>query len=80
MDWKGKGALPEAQRLKLQAVAARAHSQGRMLVVRSAPEEPVVWETLLVCGVDRIEVGPGDEREARKFARFLDSQPRLPRK
>ena len=71
LAWAGEGELPDEERLALQAAAARAHGQQRTFVVHGAPQERPVWEALLIGGVDRIEVGPSDGREAKALARFL---------
>lgn len=68
-SWDGEDEIPRSEQLALQALTARAHAQGRMVAVRGAPRE--AWDTLLVVGVDILEVGPADEREATNLARFL---------
>lgn len=69
LQWTGKGPMPEDQRLRLQAYAARAHVQRRALALRGVPDDADVWEALLVAGVDHLELPePGGSRD---FARFL---------
>lgn len=52
--WNGKERMPEDQRAKLRAIAARAHEQGRMLRLWGAPDRAEVWEELAAAGVDWI--------------------------
>ena len=67
--WDGVGEPREIDRLDLQAAAARAHGQDRILLVRGAPARTNVWNALLLGGVDRIEVS--DWSEVERLARFL---------
>lgn len=52
--WRGVGPLPEAERVKLEQVVARAHAQGRRLRFWGAPDVPAVWQALRDAGVDLI--------------------------
>jgi hypothetical protein len=54
LSWKGKGPLSEAQKKKLEQLTATAHQQGRKVRLWAAPENEIVWKTLLDCGVDLI--------------------------
>src|SRR5262249_5427206 len=50
--WQGKGPMPEAERGRLRAFAARAHKHGRLVRFWATPEDPAVWAELLASGVD----------------------------
>jgi hypothetical protein len=52
--WRGVGPLPEADRLKLEQLVARAHAQGRRLRFWGAPDLPAAWRALREAGVDLI--------------------------
>ena len=51
-NWRGQGALPEAERWKLQSLVRQAHAHGRLLRFWGTPDDPEVWRELLAAGVD----------------------------
>lgn len=53
-SWRGVGPLPEADRLKLHQLVARAHAQGRRLRFWGAPDVPAAWQALRDADVDLI--------------------------
>jgi hypothetical protein len=63
--WRGSGAMPEAEKLKLKAIVAKAHQQGRRVRFWGAPDQPVFWAEMLADGVDLINTD--DLEGARKF-------------
>jgi len=63
--WRGAGAIPEAEKLQLQAIVAKAHQQGRRVRFWGAPDQPVFWGEMLANGVDLINTDDLDG--ARKF-------------
>ena len=67
--WRGAGPMPEAEKLKLKDIVARAHQQGRRVRFWGAPDQPVFWSEMLANGVDLINTDDLDG--ARKF---LESQ------
>ena len=52
--WRGSGPIPEADKLKLKAIVAKAHQQGRRVRFWGAPDQPVFWAEMLANGVDLI--------------------------
>jgi hypothetical protein len=52
--WRGMGAIPEADKLKLQGIVAKAHAQGRRVRFWGAPDQPAFWGEMLANGVDLI--------------------------
>lgn len=52
--WRGKGPMPEAEKLKLQGFVAKAHQQGRKLRFWGAPDNAGFWRALQANGVDLI--------------------------
>ena len=67
-SWRGEGAMPAAERGKLDDVVARAHARGRRLRFWNTPDRPGFWRVLSVAGVDI--VGADDLAALRAF---LDS-------
>ena len=63
--WRGSGAMPEADKLKLKAIVAKAHQQGRLVRFWGAPDQPVFWGEMLANGVDLINTDDLDG--AQKF-------------
>lgn len=54
LKWKGKGNIPDDERLKLCAYVNKAHELGRKVRLWGSPENKEVWKELLACGVDLI--------------------------
>jgi hypothetical protein len=54
LKWRGRGLLPLKERLKLTALVAKAHREGRKVRLWAAPEKQTVWQELVNCGVDLI--------------------------
>jgi hypothetical protein len=57
--WKGEGAMPAADRQKLNDVVRKAHAKGRFVRFWATPDAPspareAVWQELLSAGVDLI--------------------------
>ena len=63
--WRGTGPMPEAEKLKLQTIVAKAHAQGRQVRFWGAPDQPVFWGEMLANGVDLINTDDLDG--AQKF-------------
>ena len=63
--WRGSGAIPEADKLKLKAIVVKAHQQGRRVRFWGAPDQPVFWAEMLTNGVDLINTDDLDG--ARSF-------------
>jgi glycerophosphoryl diester phosphodiesterase len=63
--WRGVGPMPEADKLKLEQIVAKAHQQGRLVRFWGAPDEPAFWSELLANGVDLINTD--DLAGAQKF-------------
>ena len=63
--WRGTGPMPEADKLKLQDIVAKAHQQGRRVRFRGAPDQAVFWGEMLANGVDLINTD--DLAGAREF-------------
>ncbi|HKU44688.1 MAG TPA: hypothetical protein VJR89_41295, partial [Polyangiales bacterium] len=53
-DWDGKGAMPRAERAKLQQLAKLTRARRQELRFWGTPESPAVWRELLAAGVDYI--------------------------
>jgi hypothetical protein len=51
-QWRGQGALPEAERAKLKQLVSRAHTQGRRIRFWAVPDNPSGWRELYDAGVD----------------------------
>lgn len=65
--WRGSGAMPQAEKLKLQEIVSKAHQHGRRVRFWGAPDQPVFWGELLADGVDLINTD--DLAGAEKFLR-----------
>jgi len=52
--WRGSGAMDEAEKLKLKAIVAKAHQQGRRVRFWGASDRPEFWREMLANGVDLI--------------------------
>ncbi|HWI59997.1 MAG TPA: phosphatidylinositol-specific phospholipase C/glycerophosphodiester phosphodiesterase family protein [Bacillota bacterium] len=63
--WRGKGALPEAEKLKLKEIVTKAHQQGRRVRFWGAPDQLIFWTEMLANGVDIINTDDLDG--AQKF-------------
>ena len=63
--WHGSGAIPDADKLKLKAIVAKAHQQGRRVRFWGAPDQPVFWGEMLANGGDLINTDDLDG--AQKF-------------
>ncbi len=63
--WRGVGPMPEAEKLKLGQIVAKAHQQGRRVRFWGAPDQPVFWGEMLANGVDLINTDDLDG--ARQF-------------
>jgi hypothetical protein len=63
--WRGTGTIPEADKLKLKAIVAKAHQQGRRVRFWGAPDQPKFWAEMLANGVDLINTDDLDG--AQKF-------------
>ena len=66
--WRGRGPMPDADRLKLKAIVAKAHQQGRRVRFWGAPDQPGFWGEMLANNVDLINTDDldGAERFLRK--------------
>ena len=53
-SWLGNGAMPNAEKQKLESIVNRAHEQGRRVRFWGAPDNPEFWGTLRASGVDLI--------------------------
>src|SRR6185369_2666949 len=65
--WRGTGALPEDERMKLQALVRQTHAQGRWLRLWAAPDNESAWKELYQAGVDLLNTDHLAEME--KFLR-----------
>ena len=54
LEWRGKGNIPADQKQKLIDLTFLAQQNGLKVRLWDSPENPVVWEELLNCGVDLI--------------------------
>jgi len=63
--WRGIGTMPGDERVRLEAIVAKAHQQGRLVRFWGSPDQPVFWRELLADGVDLINTD--DLEGARKF-------------
>jgi hypothetical protein len=59
--WKGRGAMPETQRLRLEALVAHTQAAGKTLRFWGAPKRLTLWQVFWEAGVDWIQV---DDLEA----------------
>ncbi len=65
LKWRGKGPMPDAEKLKLKEIVAKAHQQGRRVRFWGAPDRPAFWRELLADDVDLINTD--DLEGAQKF-------------
>jgi hypothetical protein len=63
--WRGSGAIPDADKLKLKGIVAKAHQQGRRVRFWGAPNQPAFWDEMLANDVDLINAD--DLAGAQKF-------------
>lgn len=54
LKWKGKGTIPVDEKQKLITFVTQAHQQNKIVRLWASPENKVVWNELLSCGVDLI--------------------------
>lgn len=54
IQWRGKGDLPFYERQRLCRFVNMAHKFGKKVRLWKSPDNPVVWNALLQCGVDLI--------------------------
>jgi hypothetical protein len=52
--WRGSGAIPEQEKVKLKEIVDKAHQQGRRVRFWGAPDFPAFWREILADGVDLI--------------------------
>lgn len=52
--WRGVGAFPEEEKMKLKQIVQKAHSQGRTVRFWATPDRLEVWKELHAAGVDLI--------------------------
>jgi len=65
--WDAVDPLPQDQRARLTAYAARARAQGRLLRFWAAPDRQLAWQTLWECGVPLLNTD-----RLREFAAWAD--------
>jgi hypothetical protein len=54
VKWNGFGSFPQKQKQRLQDYVEMAHSRGEKVRLWASPENQMVWNELLNCGVDLI--------------------------
>ena len=54
LSWEGRGDFPEDERKRLCTYVIMAHRFGKKVRLWASPENSIVWEELLKCGVDLI--------------------------
>jgi hypothetical protein len=54
LKWKGRGSMPDDERRRLCAYIVMAHRYDKKVRLWASPENNIVWEELLKCGVDLI--------------------------
>lgn len=54
VNWDGSGEFPVLQKQRLRNYVNMAHRYGKKVRLWASPENPVVWNELLDCGVDLI--------------------------
>lgn len=54
LSWDGRGSIPDNEQKRLCAYVAMAHRFGKKVRLWASPENSIVWEELLKCGVDLI--------------------------
>jgi len=63
--WRGSGAIPDADKLRLKGIVTKAHQQGRRVRFWGAPNQPAFWDEMLANDVDLINADDLDG--AQKF-------------
>ncbi len=71
LKWKGSGSLSLREKNRLSAYVDQAHRCGAKVRLWSSPDNKVVWEQLLQCGVDVINTD-----KLARLKDFLTSSPR----
>jgi len=71
-SWHGRGAMPKAQRQKLEELVKIAHDHGRQIRFYALPQNENVWRELLDAGVDWINI---DKLEmfAKFYKKYLET-------
>jgi hypothetical protein len=54
LKWRGAGIMPDNEQQRLCAYVAIAHKNGEKVRLWASPENKLVWQQLLNCGVDLI--------------------------
>jgi hypothetical protein len=54
LKWRGIGAIPDSEETMLKSYVLMAHKYGKKVRLWASPENDVVWNELLKCGVDLI--------------------------
>jgi hypothetical protein len=54
LKWTGNGSIPENERERLCTYVIMAHKFGKKVRLWASPENDIVWQELLKCGVDLI--------------------------
>ncbi|MEL6108639.1 MAG: phosphatidylinositol-specific phospholipase C/glycerophosphodiester phosphodiesterase family protein [Planctomycetota bacterium] len=52
--WRGKGPIPDAERVKLREIVRKAHQAGRRVRFWATPESTELWKELVSAGVDHL--------------------------
>ena len=73
--WRGIGAMPAGEKLKLKTTVERAHARGRRVRFWATPENPALWQELYDAGVDLINTD-----KLAKLEKFLAGQKPAPGK
>jgi hypothetical protein len=68
-QWRGEGALPDAERTKLKSLVDKAHAQGRMIRFWAIPDTREGWQVMREADVDLINT---DNLEG--LAKFLSAR------
>ncbi len=53
-QWRGRGAMPEAERRKLKGIVEKAHRRGCRVRFWGTPDTPAVWRETMAAGVDLV--------------------------
>ena len=61
LNWRGEGAFPDQEKQRLVSFVNVAHKFNRKVRLWASPENTVVWQTLLNCGVDLINTDKLEE-------------------
>jgi hypothetical protein len=54
LKWKGNGAMPNHEKVRLLAFVDKAHKNGDQVRLWASPDNKAVWKEILDCGVDLI--------------------------